>query len=381
MNVRFVVFFAILLIAGCAQQQRPVTPLYREPRPAPIQTPQPAVTPQSEPTPPPVVVEVKPEPKPVVVPPEEVKPAVVRPLTGWVSLQDWCAQKQLAPPLLSVQGPQTNILIRSDAGVFEFNPPSRNGRWDGLLVGIGFAPQFTNKTVLVNAIDLNKVLEPLLLTNAPARKRGGIVVIDAGHGGVSDGAVSKDKKLKEKNLTLDWARRVEKLLRGSDWTVYMTRTNDIDIALSNRVAFAESKKADLFVSLHFNSFSNASEAGLETYCHTPVGMASHVTRTYADEVNATFANNEFDVQNLLLADDMHRAMIRKTGRKDRGIRRARFMTVLRDQKRPAALLEGGYLSNAEEAKLIATPEYRQKLAEAVVEALGVSPPTQTASTQ
>jgi len=63
--------------------------------------------------------------------------------------------------------------------------------------------------------------------------------------------------------------------------------------------------------------------------------------------------------------------------KDRGIRRARFMTVLKDQRRPSVLLEGGYLSNPEEAKLIATPEYRQKLAEAVAEALGVNPPTLT----
>jgi N-acetylmuramoyl-L-alanine amidase len=70
-------------------------------------------------------------------------------------------------------------------------------------------------------------------------------------------------------------------------------------------------------------------------------------------------------------------MLRKTGRKDRGVRRARFMTVLRDQHRPAVLLEGGYLSNPEEAKLIATPEYRQKLAEAVAEALGVNAPTLT----
>lgn len=367
MNVRFVVLFAILLIAGCAQPQRPVTPLYREPRPQPIQSP----TPEPAPV----------EPKPIVVKPEEVKPAAAQPLTGWVSLFDWCAQNKLSPPLLSVQGAQTNILIRSDAGVFEFNPPSRNARWDGLLVGVGFPPQFTNKTVLVNAIDLNKVLEPFLLTNAPPRKRAGVVVIDAGHGGANDGALSHDRKLKEKTLTLDWAQRVEKLLQGSDWTVYMTRTNDTDIGLTQRVAFAELKKADLFISLHFNSFSNGSEAGLETYCLTPPGMTSHITRNYADEANGTFPNNEFDVPNLLLAHDMHRAMIRKTGRKDRGIRRARFMTVLRDQKRPAVLLEGGYLSNPEEAKLIATPEYRQKLAEAVVEALGVSPTTQTALKQ
>jgi N-acetylmuramoyl-L-alanine amidase len=143
------------------------------------------------------------------------------------------------------------------------------------------------------------------------------------------------------------------------------------------VAFAESKKADVFVSLHFNSFAKGSEAGLETYCMTPVGMASHVTRGYADDVNGGVPNNEFDVENFLLAHEMHRAMLRKTGRTDRGVRRARFMTVLRDQRRPAVLLEGGYLSNPEEAKLIATPEFRQKLAEAVVEALGVDVPTLT----
>jgi N-acetylmuramoyl-L-alanine amidase len=65
--------------------------------------------------------------------------------------------------------------------------------------------------------------------------------------------------------------------------------------------------------------------------------------------------------------------LKHTNRKDRGVRRARFMTVLREQNRPSVLIEGGYLSNPEEAKLISTPEYRQKLAEAVVEALGVQP--------
>src|SRR5436853_188509 len=82
------------------------------------------------------------------------------------------------------------------------------------------------------------------------------VEINAGHGGPRDGAVSHDKKLKEKDLTLDSARRVQKLLEGSPWQVVMTRTNDADIGLSNRVGIAEQKKADLFISLHFNSYTN-----------------------------------------------------------------------------------------------------------------------------
>ena len=372
MNLRFLFlnFLTALLIAGCAGPERKVTPLFRQPAPTPIQE-----QPVQPVEPPPA--EAKPAPKPIVIAPEEVKPAATQPLTGWVSLDDWCAQHMLSPPLIAREGVQTNILIRSDTGVFELDPPRRNARWNGLLIGIGFPAQFTNKHTLINAIDINKVLEPLLLTNEPPRKRGGIVVIDAGHGGINDGALSHDRKLREKTMTLDWARRIEKLLAGSDWQVLLTRTNDTDIGLTQRVAFAESKKADLFISLHFNSFSNGAEAGLETYCLTPTGMASHLTRGYADDINLSYPNNEFDVQNLLLAHDLHRAMIRKTGRKDRGIRRARFMTVLRDQKRPAVLLEGGYLSNPDEAKLIATPEYRQKLAEAVAEALGVPTPTLT----
>jgi N-acetylmuramoyl-L-alanine amidase len=367
----------ILFLAACAQPQRKVTPIYSEPRPAPIQAEQPTPTP----TPPPVIepkVEPLPEPKPIVITPPEIKPAATKPVTGWVSLDDWCSANKLNPPLITKEGAQTNILVRSDNGVFEFDN-RRNARWNGLLVGIGFPPQFTNKNVFVNAIDLNKVMEPLLLTNAPPRKTEGILVIDPGHGGGQDGALSHDRKLKEKTMALDWARRVEKLLEGSKWQVYLTRTNDIELTLTQRVAFTDSKKADLFISLHFNSFSNGAEAGLETYCLTPVGMSSHVTRNFVDDFKLTFPNNEHDVENLLLAENLHREMIRKTGRKDRGIRRARFMSVLRDQKRPAVLLEGGYLSNPDEAKLIATPEFRQKLAEAVAEALGVSPPEDPAA--
>ena len=383
MNLRFQISaLAILLFAACAQHGRKVTPFYRETVP-PIQeeiTPEPPPPRKAQPD---LIVGddavVKSKPAITTPPPVTNQPTATPPVTGWISLQNWCAQNKLSPPLITREEGETNITvsIRSDNGVFTFEHPRRNAHWNGVLLGVGFAPVFTNHTTLVNAIDITKVLQPLLLTNETPRKKGGVIVIDAGHGGSNDGAISHDKKLKEKNLTLDWARRVEKLLQGTDWQVYMTRTNDTFLSLTQRVAFAEAKKADIFVSLHFNSFSKPSEAGLESYAMTPVGMASHVTRDFADDINVPVPNNEFDIDNFLLAYDMHRAMLRKTGCKDRGVRRARFMTVLRDQRRPAVLLEGGYLSNPEEAKLIATPEYRQKLAEAVVEALGVNLPTLT----
>ena len=92
----------------------------------------------------------------------------------------------------------------------------------------------------------------------------------------------------------------------------------------------------------------------------------------ADRVTLVFQNNAFDSQNLQYALRLHSALVETTGGADRGVRRARFMGVLRAQNRPAVLLEGGYLSNPREAQLIGQPEYRQKLAEAVAKALVVT---------
>jgi N-acetylmuramoyl-L-alanine amidase len=136
------------------------------------------------------------------------------------------------------------------------------------------------------------------------------------------------------------------------------------------VNFADQHHADLFLSLHFNSLAPAKEpAGLETYCVTPTGMPSSLTRGYEDDPSRIFPNNAFDGQNLQFAVRLHRALLAVNGNQDRGVGRARFITVLREQNRPAVLVEGGYLSNPHEARRIADPAYRQKLAEAVAKAL------------
>jgi len=70
---------------------------------------------------------------------------------------------------------------------------------------------------------------------------------------------------------------------------------------------------------------------------------------------------------------LHAALLRVDGVKDRGVRRARFLGVLRTQKRAAVLIEGGFLSNPAEAQRIADPVFRQKLAEALARALEARP--------
>jgi N-acetylmuramoyl-L-alanine amidase len=243
---------------------------------------------------------------------------------------------------------------------------------DGLELQLGFAPQLIDTQPFVHALDLGKTIEPLL-SGAPAIRSNSdpVIVIDPGHGGENAGAVSVLGNGWEKDFTLDWARRLQPLLASNGWHVFLTRNGDSNPPISSRVAFAEDHRAGVFLSLHFNSIaSDPSQSGLETYCLTPAGMPSSVTRGFGDDASLVFPNNAFDAQNVQLAYEVHRALLHVSGGRDRGVRHARFPGVLRGQQRPAVLIEGGYLSNPEEARLIAQPAYRQKLAEAVAGALG-----------
>ncbi len=259
--------------------------------------------------------------------------------------------------------PTTNGLLVVTIG-------SLSAYWDGLEIRLGFAPQQIDGQVFLHGLDLRKNLEPLLAGCCANSRTNCVVVIDPGHGGSNTGARSVVDGRFEKEFTLDWARRLEWLLAQTGWRIFLTRTNDLDVSLADRVAFAEQHKADLFLSLHFNAAELGHEqAGLETYCLTPAGMPSSLTRDYVDDTTQVFPNNAFDAQNLQYAYRLHRALLLVNGSVDRGVRRARFMGVLRGQNHPAVLLEGGYLSNPREAGWIADPAYRQKLAEAVAKAL------------
>ena len=247
---------------------------------------------------------------------------------------------------------------------------SREATWNGLELNLGFEPQMIDGQVFVHGLDLRKNFEPLLTEPSLAIGTKSVIVIDPGHGGVNVGTHSLTDGRFEKEFTLDWARRLVPLLETNGWRVFLTHNIDTDLSLSNRVAFAEAHHADLFISLHFNSAApDTHQSGLETYCLTPTGMPSTITRGYSDWWAVHFPNNSFDAANLQLAVRLHAALLHATGEEDRGIRRARFMDVLHGQNRPAVLIEGGYLSNPHEAKRIENPEFRQKLAEAVAAAL------------
>jgi N-acetylmuramoyl-L-alanine amidase len=288
----------------------------------------------------------------------------------WVSWAGWSQTNGLGKPLPLSSTANPTYLLQTPTGAMSLSVGSRLAHFGKSEWQLGFAPQLINGEPYIHALDVEKNIQPLLngISDIVITKR--IVVLDPGHGGEDPGTKSVIGNHFEKDYTLDWARRLRPLLETQGWKVYLTRTNDVRLSLNDRVDFADRVGAILFISLHFNSaFPNLRQSGLETYCLTPSGMPSNLIRNFPDDSKEVFPNNAFDLQNVELAMRLHRSVLESTKRPDRGVRRARFMGVLRGHQRPAVLIEGGYLSNPQEARLIADPAFRQKLAESIANAL------------
>lgn len=291
----------------------------------------------------------------------------------WLAVSAWTQANGIEGPIPILMNTNPVFEVRSSAGTIAFQIGTTSARFNSMTLMLGFEPKAFGGQVYLHALDVEKNLEPLLLAGCGIAHPKQLVVIDPGHGGENTGTRSLDGKL-EKDYTLDWALRLQPLLETNGWTVLLTRTNDAAMTLPERVAFAEAAQADLFVSLHFNASGGGNhQSGVETYCLTPQGMPSTLIRDYGDDPDAIYPNNAFDTENVQLAASLHQSLLEVNGGLDRGIRRARFMGVLRGQSRPAVLLEGGYLSNLDEAGRIADPDFRQSLAVAVATALNSNP--------
>jgi N-acetylmuramoyl-L-alanine amidase len=291
-------------------------------------------------------------------------------LNTWISLESWGKYNNLGKPIRISSTPSPTYQVQGTNAAMSIKVGSRVASCNGLECWLGYAPQLINGLPFIHSLDAQKNFQPLLSGPNYRFKTNHTIAIDPGHGGKDSGARSVFNGEFEKAYTLDWAQRLARLLASNGWNVVLTRTRDVDVSLPDRVAVSDHANADLFLSLHFNSgLPNRELAGIETYCLTPTGMPSSLIRTYEDDPRQSYPNNVFDEQNFQVAVQLHRTLLQSTGATDRGLRRARFMGVLRGQNRPAVLLEAGYLSNAREAKNIASPEYRQKLAEAAAKAL------------
>ena len=261
---------------------------------------------------------------------------------------------------------------------------------NGLRLFLGNSAMLHGGVVHISKTDLQRCLLPQLrpafLGTLLGRPR--VVVIDPGHGGQDNGMENKPLKLKEKVLTLDVALRLKKLLEARGYAVILTRTDDRMLGPDKQSDFTTRKqadfmtrwditnraKADLFVSIHFNSlYPDTKTSGTEIYTFTRAGQRSDPGWGFGakDDAEPTPSEiNRFDPWSSLLAQSLHREVIRTLRTNDRG-QKTMHLAVLRGLKCPAVLVESVFLSNTAEARLAATPAYLQQIAEGLASGIGV----------
>jgi N-acetylmuramoyl-L-alanine amidase len=353
---------ALLLVTGCSASRRGVKTGYAEQPMVPLK--EPVETEHLTDT-------------PTLAPPPATNPEILHPpanhiVKGWIPLRQWSDEHKAGPVQRLTSGTVPTFALKTTNGLLIIRAYDLVAFWNGLELHLGFAPQVVNGEPVIHSLDFAKNIEPLMHPLGLPERTNRVIVIDPGHGGSNLGTKSVLDGSYEKVYSLDWAKRLAPILETNGWKVLLTRTSDVDLSLTNRVTFADANKADLFVSLHFNaapSPTDHEESGIETFCVTPTGMPSTLKREWEDDASLVFPNNRFDSENLQYAMQVQRSVLKLSGARDHGVRRARFMTVLRGQNCPAILVEGGYLSNPREARRVADPAYRQKLAEAVASAI------------
>jgi len=257
-----------------------------------------------------------------------------------------------------------NVRLKNDRNELQFMIDSREMLINGVRNWLSYPIFVHDGKVVVSRIDLAKTLEPQLrpsmIKNLP---RVQTVVLDPGHGGFDKGAISPYGY--EKDYVLDVARQLRPLLQAKGFRVIMTRESDAFVPLELRAHIANTTRDSIFVSLHFNATDRDPAAtGFEIYSLTPRGAPS----TYEDNLTLAAVNiqngNPVDTASVELSSCIYHSLLGHIGEFDRGIKRARF-AVLRLTKVPAVLVEGGFLTERGESQLIANPEWRKKLADAI----------------
>ncbi len=211
----------------------------------------------------------------------------------------------------------------------------------------------------------------------------GTIVIDAGHGGKDPGALSAGGS-KEKDVVLDITQRLKVVLQDQlKCRVVTTRDRDRFLPLEERTVVANTKKADLFISIHANASRNRRVHGVETY-FLNLSTDKEAMELAALE-NATSTKNISQLQSILndlmqnskikessrLAGCVQQALVKRLRKSyenvnDLGVKQAPFYVLIGAQM-PSILVEVSFISNKMEAKRLATAAYRQKIAEGLAD--------------
>jgi N-acetylmuramoyl-L-alanine amidase len=206
------------------------------------------------------------------------------------------------------------------------------------------------------------------------------VVIDPGHGGKDPGALGRRTRLKEKDVTLQIAHKLGALLRQVGVETILTRDGDETLSLPERTDLANSKGADLFLSIHVNSNPNPERHGIETYyLDTTRDRYSQRLAEQENRAGGEIGDLEFIIADLLtktnvassaqLAGQVLRATVehlsgRYPGIVGHGVKPALFYVLL-GAKMPAILVESSYLTNASDEGRLRDEACLQRIAEGI----------------
>lgn len=212
-----------------------------------------------------------------------------------------------------------------------------------------------------------------------------VVLIDPGHGGEEIGAVGhldakKSRKIFEKDLSLRLSKKVKDRL-SLHTSAYLTRSMDRIVSLQERADLADLVKADLFISIHFNSSTNAQSHGFEIYY---LDNNSNVATNKVERAeNLNLKGEEHTVNQILidlvvqqtvvhsrkLATYVHekvKPVVKSFKMSDRGIKPGLFY-VLALSKRPGLLIEAGFVSNPKELKMVNEENYLDQMAKGIAD--------------
>ena len=176
-----------------------------------------------------------------------------------------------------------------------------------------------------------------------------IIVIDAGHGGRDPGAVAGD--VYEKNINLDIAKRLEKLLKQKGYKVIMTRTKDVNLvnwkdngsyqraSLWQRAQLSKEKNAKLLISIHCNSDRNKVFYGPQTFYHPQSNSGKRLAQSIQEELIQVR-----DTRRQAIPGDYY---------------------LLNNTSCITVIVELGYLSNAKDRSMLCLPDFQQKFAQAI----------------
>ena len=233
----------------------------------------------------------------------------------------------------------------------------------------------------------NKIKDPKAISKSLVKQLSlGVkrIIIDPGHGGRDYGAPGRIKGVHEKKIVLQIGRKLAKKIRKEiKCEVLMTRNNDKFLTLEERTAIANTKNADLFISIHTNANRDRRVSGIQTFFLSPTGDKESIL--VAARENATSTNNISDLD-VILSNLLQNSKINESSRlaayiqdsiyknlkkrgykrvKNKGVKQAPFY-VLMGAHMPAVLIETSFISNTMECKRLINSKYQERLCEGIV---------------